>query len=125
MDVTPRVPAGRQVINAYGNGGFRIAGTAWSGSVLVFPGRTLGWPIRQMSELDFAAFAEVTTAEPRVEILLLGCGPSLQFLPRALRAELRQAGLVVDCMDSGAACRTFNVLLAEERRIAAALIAID
>jgi len=125
VDITPRIPAGRQIINAYGGGGFRVAGIAYRGSILVFPDRTLAWPISQMDELQPESFAAVRGAEPAVGILLLGCGASIRFLPRTLREGLRAHGIVVDCMDSGAACRTFNVLLAEERRVAAALIAID
>ncbi|MGH6796969.1 MAG: MTH938/NDUFAF3 family protein, partial [Roseiarcus sp.] len=59
-----------------------------------------------------------------VEILLLGCGPRMAPVPPALRQGLRVAGIVVDAMDTGAACRTYNVLLSEDRRVAAALLAL-
>jgi uncharacterized protein len=106
MDITPIVGEGRQLINGYGGGGFRIAGTAYRGSVLV-------------------SFAEVRAATDEIDLLLLGCGASMTFLAEPLRAELRAAGIVTECMDTGAACRTFNVLLAEGRRVAAALIAVE
>ena len=125
VDVTPQIPLGRQLIQAYGNGGFRIADTAHSGSVLVFPEETLAWPPVSWQQVDLAGLAPVIKATPKIEVLLIGCGPVLLWVPDDIRDGLRAAGIVVDGMDTGAACRTYNVLLAEERRVAAALIAID
>jgi uncharacterized protein len=125
MDITPIVGEGRQLINGYGGGGFRIAGTAYRGSVLVFPERTLSWPETDVAALTAESFAEVRAATDEIDLLLLGCGASMTFLAEPLRAELRAAGIVTECMDTGAACRTFNVLLAEGRRVAAALIAVE
>jgi uncharacterized protein len=124
MEITPQIPQGRQVIESYGPGRFRIAGVPHGGSVLVFPERTLAWPVAAMAALSEADLAPVIAAEPRVEILLIGCGPALVSVPPALRAALRAHGIGCDAMDTGAACRTFNVLLAESRRVAAALIAL-
>jgi uncharacterized protein len=121
MDVTPLIPAGRQVIEGYGAGGFRVAGTRYAGSVLVFAEETLAWPVASMSELTIDSLRPVVERRG-IEILLLGCGPRLTPIPARLRQELRAAGIIVDVMDTGAACRTYNVLLAEERRVAAALI---
>jgi len=125
VDVTPLVPAGRQVIQAYGGGGFRIAGAAYRGSVLVFPGRTVAWAPASAASLALGDFAPVLESEDPVEILLLGCGASSLPLAEDPRAGLRAAGVIVDVMDTGAACRTFNVLLGEDRPVAAALIAVD
>ena len=124
MEITPEIPQGRQVIESYGPGRFRISGVAHAGSVLVFPERTIAWPVGTMAELSQADFAEIAAADPAVEILLIGCGPRLLPLPGALRAALRAQGVGCDVMDTGAACRTYNVLLAEARRVAAALIAL-
>lgn len=123
-DVTPIVPAGRQVIESYGNGRFRVSGVVHEGSVIVLPTETLAWPVRSPDELEPASFAELIRSGAGVDILLLGCGPRLVLVPPALRKALRAAGMVVEAMDTGAACRTYNVLLAEERRVAAALIAV-
>jgi uncharacterized protein len=60
-----------------------------------------------------------------VEVLLLGTGTRHEFVPPSLRRRLRDAGIVIDTMDTGAACRTYNVLVAEDRRVAAALIALS
>ncbi len=125
MDVTPLIPAGRQVINAYGDGGFRIAGIRHPGSVLVLAEQTLAWPVAALAEVTLDSLRFVREARPRIEILLLGCGAAMAALDPGLRAALRAEGIGVDCMDTGAACRTFNVLLSEERRAAAALIAVS
>jgi uncharacterized protein len=124
MEITPEIPQGRQVVESYGPGRFRISGVAHAGSVLIFPERTVAWPVKTMAGLSNAAFAEVFAADPAVEILLIGCGPQLLPLPTDLRNGLRARGVGCDVMDTGAACRTYNVLLAEARRVAAALIAL-
>jgi uncharacterized protein len=90
----------------------------------VFPERTLRWPVAAMADIAFDRLSEVIQETPAVEILLIGCGPRLLPVPGALRAALREHGIGCDAMDTGAACRTFNVLLAESRRVAAALIAL-
>ncbi|MGF1609254.1 MAG: Mth938-like domain-containing protein [Kiloniellales bacterium] len=125
MDITPAIPAGRQIIESYGAGRFRVSGRLHQGSVLVFPQETLGWGLREISALSLQSLAPVIERANDVEVLLLGCGPHMTLVPDELRAALREAGIVVEPMDTGAACRTFNVLMAEERRVAAALIAVD
>jgi uncharacterized protein len=126
MDITPLVPEGRQIIEGYGNGGFRIAGAAHAGSMLVFPDRSEAWPVSDLASLTIETLAAVVAAgrNGAVELLLLGCGPRLAPVPPALRVALREAGVGIEPMDTGAACRTYNVLMAEGRRVAAALIAV-
>ena len=122
MDVTPSVPESRQLIDSYGDARFRISGTVHEGSVLVFPERTLAWPVTRFDEVTLESLAAVRESVP--DLLLLGCGPKVQLVPKAFRQALREVGIVVEPMDTGAACRTFNVLMTEERRAAAALIAV-
>ena len=124
MEITPHIPQDRQVIESYGEGRFRISGEPYSGSVLVFPDRTVAWPVANMEDISVGTLSGVLEAEPRVEILLVGCGERPVPLPEDLRAPLREKGIGCDAMDTGAACRTFNILLAESRRVAAALIAL-
>ena len=123
-DITPLVPAGRQVIQGYGEGGFRIAGTDHSGSVLVLPETTLAWPVAEVAAIAIENLSAVISAVPGVDILLIGCGNRAVPLAAALRDVLRENGIGSEVMDTGAACRTFNVLLAEDRAVAAALIAV-
>ncbi len=125
MEITPRVPADAQVIQAYGDGGFRVNDRLFKGSILVFADRVTAWPVRSMAELTVESLAAVGGASPPVEILLVGCGPSLARISEQIRQAMREVGVVVDAMDTGAACRTYNVLASEERRVAAALIAIE
>ena len=113
------------MIETYGGGRFRISGQIYQGSVIVRPTATISWPVHSMADLSLPSFSAILQAEAPVEILLLGCGPRLAMVPSSLRQGLRASGIVVDAMDTGAACRTYNVLLAEERRVAAALIAVE
>ncbi len=127
-DITPAIPAGRQLIHAYGDGGFRIGGAAHAGSVLVFAERVVPWPVAVLDEATPDTLAAIEATEPPVELLLLGTGGPAQPTrpaPEALRSWLREIGVALEVMDTGAACRTYNVLMAEDRRVAAALIALD
>lgn len=123
-DITPIIPGDRQVIDSYGPGRFRVSSVLYETSVLIFPDRAQAWSVTEPDELTIDALAPVVDAVPPVEVLLIGCGPRMVLLPPDLRATLRDAGFSADVMETGAACRTYNVLLAEERRVAAALIAL-
>jgi uncharacterized protein len=123
--MTPAVPTGRQMIDSYGGGRFRVGGRVYQGSVLVLPERTLPWTVAALDALSLRSLEPVLAAAAELEILLLGCGPRLGLVPGDLRQALRERGLVVEPMDTGAACRTYNVLIAEGRPVAAALIAVD
>jgi uncharacterized protein len=121
MEVTPLIPADRQVIESYGQHSFRVSGVAYEGAILVFPEATCSWAAASAAQITLESLAPVM-ARGGVEILLLGCGPRMALVRRELRQALRAAGIVVDAMDTGAACRTYNILLAEDRRVAAALL---
>ena len=125
LDITPMVPAGRQLIHGYGNGGFRIGEEAYSGAVLVLIESTVSWDVAAVSDISLENLAPVIDEDLGTEILLIGCGAGAQPIGRPIRDGLKDAGIVAELMDTGAACRTFNVLLAEERRVAAALIPVD
>ena len=117
--------SGRYLIDSYGRGGFRFAGMSHRGSILILPSGIQAWPVTAPSGIDRAALRPVLVAAEGVEFLLIGTGPELTVLPDALRRPFREAGISVDAMSTGAAARTYNVLLAESRRVAAALIAVD
>ncbi|MCT8997217.1 Mth938-like domain-containing protein [Chelativorans intermedius] len=116
---------GRAAIDAYGNGGFRFAEMSHRGSILCLPSGIHGWAADDPTTLDEEDFARPLAEAGAIEILLVGTGRQLLPLPPELRARLREAGMAVETMATGAAVRTFNVLLAEERAVAAALIAVD
>ena len=125
MDVTPLVPQGRQIIESYGNGGFTVTGESYRGSLLVLPESTASWPLSDIAEIDLAVLEPVLSAEPPIEVLLIGCGPAMAFIDPDLRAAAQARGVALEPMDTGAACRTYNVLVMEDRRVAAALIAVE
>ena len=124
LDITPVLSPGQQLIESYGSGKFRIAGNDHEGSVLIFPDHTKPWLVTDAGDIILEQL-KVFNAAPSVEILVVGCGPVFLLLPVALREGLREWGVVLEWMDTGAACRTFNVLLSEGRACAAALIAVD
>jgi uncharacterized protein len=115
---------GRAPIDAYGNGGFRFAGMSHRGSILALPSGIEAWPVATMSGITHEALARLTAEAASIDILLIGTGEDMMALPPGMRGVLEQAGLFPDLMSTGAAVRTFNVLLAEERAVAAALIAV-
>ncbi|TIP14005.1 Mth938-like domain-containing protein [Mesorhizobium sp.] len=116
---------GRAPIEAYGNGGFRFADMSHRGSLLCLPSGIYGWEPADPLALTAADFAKLLDEADKVEILLVGAGKDLRPLPAALRTTLKAVGIASDPMSTGAAVRTYNVLLAENRAVAAALIAVE
>lgn len=123
-DIMPMIPSDRQVIDGYGPGQFCVSGQWRVGAVVVLPDRTQAWEATDAAALTLEDFAMVLSADPKVEILLLGTGPTMKMIPKVLRQSLREQGIVVEPMDSRAVCRTYNVLLAEGRRVAAAMLPV-
>lgn len=117
-------PPVRQVINAYGSGGFRVSGVAYRGSILILPTLTQAWPAAAVDGSITRDLVVMVKAGPRVEILLIGCGPRMLQLPADLRSAFKELNIGLEAMDTGAACRTYNVLSAEGRRVGAALIPV-
>ena len=116
---------GRAPVDAYGNGGFRIADMSHRGSILCLPSGIYGWQPADPSSLTKADFARILAEAAQIQVLLVGAGRDLVRLPADLREALRAAGISSDAMSTGAAVRTYNVLLAEDRAVAAALVAVD
>lgn len=125
LDITPLVPEDRQIIQSYGSGRFKVSQIAYEGSIVVLPGRTISWDVASLDDVNLDSLAPVLGEDPRIEILLIGCGAMMQLLPRELSQTCRQQGLAIDAMDTGAACRTYNILAAEGRRVAAGLVALS
>src|SRR5689334_5620428 len=121
MHMTRQAPADRQIIQRYRDGTFLVSGSLHRGSILVTPTATADWPVTRMSDLDAKALA-MTLRTANVSLCLIGCGSRMEQVPHALRETLREAGVSVDSMETGAACRTYNMLAAEGRQVAAILI---
>lgn len=118
QDIMPPLGAGAQVIQSYGPQGFRIGNAVYETPVLVTESATYAWN----GELTEQALEPLFLTTPQPEVLLIGTGARHRMVPPALRAALKARGLAIDTMDSGAACRTFNILLGEGRRVAAVLL---
>lgn len=123
MEMSEDKPVGRLSVDAYGDGGFRVAGQRIEGSLLMLPNGPESWQVGQIADLQLSDFAAVLEQRQDIEILLVGTGGTIAFLSKDIRTDLNGAGIKVDAMDTGAAARTYNVLIAEGRRVAAALIA--
>lgn len=112
-------------IDAYGGGGFRVSGERVEGSILILSDVVRAWPVRSREALTVDDLADVLAAGAReVEFLLLGIGPTAAPAPPEVRKALQASGMGLEVMDTATACRLYNVLAAEGRRLACALIAI-
>jgi len=115
---------GRAPIEAYGNGGFRFADMSHRGSILCLPSGIYGWDVAEGDPLAASMFDKILAETKDIEFLLVGTGMSIRLLPAELKTALRAANVSSDPMSTGAAVRTYNVMLAESRAVAAALIAV-
>lgn len=115
---------GRHPIEAYGAGGFRFAGMSHRGSILALPSGIREWPVAAPAGITAESLAPVLDEAGSLDLLLLGTGLDVVPVGEAVRGPLRAAGIGLDVMQTGAAARTYNVLVAENRRVAAALIAV-
>jgi uncharacterized protein len=118
---------GRHLIDAYGAGGFRFAGMSHIGSILATPTGVRAFVPSTPAEITIASladlFAELAGFPRSIEIFVIGTGEKMALLSPSLRARLKEAGLRVEAMATGPAARVYNVLLGENRRVAAALLA--
>lgn len=125
MDLTPLIPENRKVIESYAKRGFKVSGEWIEGAILLLPTQVMPWSASDPEALEPADFAPLFEFGEPPEILLIGLGPKGFLPPRSLREALRSKGPVADAMATGPACRTYNVLMAEGRRVAAALLPSD
>ncbi|MFZ0093181.1 MAG: MTH938/NDUFAF3 family protein [Pseudolabrys sp.] len=112
------------LIDAYGDGGFRFAGMSHRGSLLCFPDGIWAWPVDDVAELTVDALSAAFERAQSLDFFLIGAGREPWTLPGDLRQRFRELSLSVDAMATGAAVRTYNILLAENRRVGAGLIAV-
>ena len=114
----------RAAIDAYGNGGFRFAGMSHRGSLLVLPDRTMAWTVTSAAEITAATMAPILDALTAPWFVLLGTGAAQVFPNPDVRRAFLERRIGLEIMTTGAAARTFNVLLAEGRPVAAAFVAV-
>ena len=119
----PHYP-GRAPIDGYGEGGFRFAGMSHRGSLLIVPSGIYAWPVTSPQEISEGALARVFAEADDIDLLMIGSGQDPIALPSQLKARLNEVKIAVDLQPTGGAASTYNVLLDEGRRVAAALIAV-
>ena len=113
------------LIETYGNGGFRFAGMSHRGSLLCLPDGVWAWPVADAGGLSMVAFELAFARGEALDVFLIGAGRDPWPIPERLRARFNALSISVDAMSTGAAVRTYNILLAENRRVGAGLIAVD
>jgi uncharacterized protein len=111
-------------IEAYGKGGFAFADMSHRGSLLCLPDAIWAWPVSKAEDIDKIALARVFAAAAGIDTLIVGTGTDVWLPPPALREALRAVRVVLDAMQTGPAVRTYNIMIGERRRVAAALIAV-
>jgi uncharacterized protein len=111
-------------IEAYGNGGFVFAEMSHRGSLLCLPEAIWAWPVTRPEDIDEAVLVRVFEAAAGIDTLIIGTGNDVWLPPPDLREALRAAKVVLDTMQTGPAIRTYNIMIGERRRVAAALIAV-
>jgi uncharacterized protein len=120
---TPHLPRSAP-IEAYGNGGFAFADMSHRGSLLCLPDAIWVWPVSRPEDIDEASLARVFAAASAIDTLIIGTGAGAWLPPSDLRRALRAVSIVLDTMQTGPAIRTYNIMMGERRRVAAALIAV-
>jgi uncharacterized protein len=115
---------GQAAIDAYGNGGFRFAGMSHKGSLLMLPSGIKSWSAVLPADVDLESLGALVPEKDGIEIFLYGSGEAQVFPSKTLREALAGRGLFIEAMTTGAACHTYNILLAEGRAVAAAVLAV-
>jgi uncharacterized protein len=114
-----------KLLDAYGDGGFRVEGLFRPGSILLLPGNTLDWSVSDIDAATPEDFGAVLAIAQDLEFLLVGCGTQMQPVSAAVRAAFEESGIGLELMGTGSACRTYNHLISEGHTFGAALIAVD
>jgi len=125
MDITPLFSQGQQVIQSYAGGRFKVSGAAYSHALFITPEETASWAVGGSAHVDDLLpehFEIIIDKSDEIDVILLGSGKEMAFIPPTLKALFKDVGIFVDIMDTGAACRTYNVLMAEGRRVACFLL---
>jgi uncharacterized protein len=116
--------AGQNLIEAYGDMGFRMNQRRIEGSILILPGVVKSLDVNAQTDFDLNLLAPVFAVMDEIEIMILGTGATQKFPSMELKKPFLENNIALEAMDTGAACRTYNILVSEDRRVAAALIAI-
>ena len=122
MDITPEADASLIQVEGYGDGGFRINGRRFEGTVCLLPSGISSPDLKALSDLDGSNWPqEILDLAADLDVLLVGTGAVMSLVPKAAKDALSVQGLHCEPMNTGAGCRTFNVLVLDGRRIGALL----
>ncbi|WP_419796689.1 MAG: Mth938-like domain-containing protein [Terasakiella sp.] len=124
LDITPIVTDNRLMIVSYGDGRFDVNGHIVAGSILLYEGRVDPWDATEPSDITLDSLKPLLDHAEKYDILLVGCGETSKMPPKGLREAVKEKGLILEWMNSGAAARTFCALQIEDRRTLAAIIAV-
>jgi uncharacterized protein len=126
MPVDPEAPhlPRSAAIEAYGKGGFHFDTMSHQGSLLCLPDAVWAWSVTKASDIDRHSLRRVFEGAAGIDTLIIGTGNEVWIVPNDLRNALRNLHVMIDAMQTGPAIRTYNVMLGERRRVAAALIAV-
>lgn len=124
LDITPLVSDDRLMISSYGDGRFTVNERKVEGSILLYENKVTPWPVTEAKEITVQSLQPLLEVADKYDILVVGCGELSMMPPKDLREAVKEKGLVLEWMNSGAAARTFTVLQTEDRRTLAAIIAV-
>lgn len=124
MDITPLIPKDKKIITGYGDGAFKINNLSHQGSVIIHPDAVLEWNVAGATDINIESLSGILNAAADIELLIIGCGEEHIKLTSGISSAFRNKNISVEIMTTGAACRTYNVLLSEGRQVAAALVAV-
>ncbi|WP_090073818.1 Mth938-like domain-containing protein [Cohaesibacter marisflavi] len=125
LEMTDAYYPGHDPIDFYGNGGFRFGEMSHQGAILFLPSGVHRWDVETVNALTTDHFAKLLAESRDIELLILGTGNLIVPLAQSLANHMRQAGIKLDIMNTGAAVRTLNILLSEDRAVAAALFPVS
>jgi uncharacterized protein len=120
MDVTPLISTKNMVIQSYASHGFKVSGALFERPIAVTNFDVFDWPDKAIDDLSVDDFKSMRD-KANIDVFLIGCGKTMRFLPPSLQSALKEAGIKAETMDTGAACRSFNVMMSDGRAICAIL----
>ena len=124
MDITPHIRESRVIIDGYGDGGFRVNGERRDGALIVLEDHAVSIPASNLQNLTLEMLQPLFDAADQLDVVIFGMGERMEFIPAEIQKKLTSLNVGSDPMDTGAACRCFNVLVTEDRRAAAVLLPV-
>lgn len=124
QDITPQIPDNYNQLDSYGNGKFKVNGKYFENSIIIAPTFLEELEIKEISEIKSEHLKLILDNKEKIEFLIVGAGETSDFLGDEAEKTLKNEGIIIEYMTTGAAARTYNILLSEGRKFAAILIAV-